>query len=59
MSLVERKLGSVENLFHIIHELGGMIDVNIVRLEGDIQPNILQQALLLLQNRLDYLNLDY
>ncbi len=50
MSSVERKLGSVENLFQIIHELGGMIDVNIVRLEGDIQPNILQQALLLLQN---------
>ncbi|MDJ0660398.1 MAG: condensation domain-containing protein [Crocosphaera sp.] len=51
MSSVARKLGSVENLFHIIHELGGMIDVNIVRLEGDIQPDILQKALLLLQNR--------
>ena len=51
MSSVERKLGLVENLFQIIHELGGMIDVNIVRLEGDIKPNVLQQALLLLQNR--------
>ncbi|MGK7957023.1 MAG: condensation domain-containing protein [Crocosphaera sp.] len=28
-----------------------MIDVNIIRLEGDINPHILQQALLLLQNR--------
>ncbi len=51
MSSVERKLGSVENIFHIIHELGGMIDVNIARIEGDIQPHILQKALLLLQNR--------
>ncbi len=51
MSSVKRKLGSVENLFHIIHELGGMIDVNVARIEGDIKPNILQKALLLLQNR--------
>ncbi len=51
MLSVERKLGSVENLFHIIHELGGMIDVNIARIEGNVQPNILQKALLLLQHR--------
>ncbi|MGK7880289.1 MAG: condensation domain-containing protein, partial [Crocosphaera sp.] len=51
MSSVARKLGSVENLFHIIHEFGGMIDVNVARIEGDIQPNILEKALLLLQNR--------
>ena len=51
MSSVERKLGSIENLFHIIQEFGGMIDVNIARIEGNVQPDILQKTLLLLQNR--------
>ncbi|MEL4896855.1 condensation domain-containing protein [Crocosphaera sp. Alani8] len=51
MSSLERKLGSVENLFHVIHDFGGMIDVNIARIEGDVQPHVLQKALLLLQKR--------
>ncbi len=51
MHSVERKLGLIENLFHIIHDLGGMIDVNIARIEGEIETNILRKALDLLQNR--------
>ena len=51
MYSVERKLGLIENLFHIIHDIGGMIDVNIARIEGDIETNILRKALDLLQNR--------
>ena len=51
MHSLERKLGSIENLFHIIHDFGGMIDVNIARLEGEIVTNIVRQALDLLQTR--------
>ncbi|MEM7712399.1 MAG: condensation domain-containing protein [Cyanobacteria bacterium P01_A01_bin.68] len=49
MNLYKRKLGLIENLFHIIHELGGMIDVNVARVEGKVSANILQQALNCLQ----------
>ena len=51
MYSVERKLGLIENLFHIIHDLGGMIDVNIARIEGEIETKFLRKALDLLQNR--------
>lgn len=51
MHSLERKLGSIENLFHIFHDFGGMIDVNVARLEGEIVTNILRQALDLLQTR--------
>ena len=44
MHSVERKLGLIENLFHIIHDLGGMIDVNIARIEGEIETHILRKA---------------
>ncbi|WP_293068005.1 hypothetical protein [Okeania sp. SIO2B3] len=51
MDSVERKLGLIENLFHIIHDFGGMIDVNVARIEGEIETNILRKALDLLQKR--------
>ncbi|MBW4670276.1 MAG: hypothetical protein KME60_23400 [Cyanomargarita calcarea GSE-NOS-MK-12-04C] len=51
MNYPNRKLGLIENLFDIIHDLGGMIDVNVARIEGSITPVILQQALDLLQKR--------
>ena len=51
MNFPDRKLGLIENLFEIIHNLGGMIDVNVARIEGSIKPAILQQALDLLQKR--------
>jgi NRPS condensation-like uncharacterized protein len=49
MNFPDRKLGLIENLFDIVHDLGGMIDVNIARIEGSIKPAILQQALDFLQ----------
>ncbi|MEO0840403.1 MAG: condensation domain-containing protein [Cyanobacteria bacterium J06643_5] len=51
MNLYKRKLGLIENLFHIIHDLGGMIDVNVARVEGKVSANILQKALNCLQKR--------
>jgi NRPS condensation-like uncharacterized protein len=51
MDYLNRKLGLVENLFHILHDLGAMIDVNVARIEGALTPNILQQALDLVQKR--------
>jgi len=51
MDNLNRKLGLVENLFHILHDLGAMIDVNVARIEGALTPNILQQALDLVQKR--------
>ncbi|WP_375479862.1 condensation domain-containing protein [uncultured Nostoc sp.] len=49
MNFPTRKLGLIENLFDIVHDVGGMIDVNVVRIEGLIKPAILQQALDCLQ----------
>jgi NRPS condensation-like uncharacterized protein len=49
MNILNRKLGLLENLFEILHDLGGMIDVNVARIEGELTPDILQQALDLLQ----------
>ncbi len=51
MNILNRKLGRLENLFEIIHDLGGMIDVNVARIEGELTPDILQQALDLIQKR--------
>ncbi len=51
MNLFKRKLGLLENLFHIIHDLGGMIDVNVARVEGEVSASILQKALNALQKR--------
>jgi hypothetical protein len=51
MNSLNRKLGLIENLFEILHDLGAMIDVNVARIEGPITPEILQQALDLVQKR--------
>ena len=51
MNHLTRKLGLVENLFEILHDLGGMIDVNFARIEGSLTPDILRQALNLVQKR--------
>ena len=44
-----RKLGLVENLYNIANNSGNLIFVNIVRLDGLIQPVLLEKALDLLQ----------
>lgn len=51
MNYVNRKLGLIENLFEILHDLGAMIDVNVARIEGKITPDIVQQALYFVQKR--------
>ncbi len=51
MNTFNRKLGLVENFFNIVHDLGGMIDVNLIRVEGSINGAILQQTLDVLQKR--------
>lgn len=51
MDYLDRKLGLVENLFEILHDLGAMIVVNVARIEGALPPHILQQALNLVQKR--------
>jgi len=51
MSYLTRKLGVIENVFNSLHNLGGMIYVNVARIEGEIKPEILQEALNLLQKR--------
>jgi NRPS condensation-like uncharacterized protein len=51
MDYQNRKLGLLENLFEILHDLGAMIDVNIARIEGPLTPEIFQQALDLVQKR--------
>ncbi|RUR86967.1 condensation domain-containing protein [Chlorogloeopsis fritschii PCC 9212] len=51
MNSLNRKLGLVENLFKILHDLGSMIDVNVGRIEGQLAPDILRQALNLVQKR--------
>lgn len=45
-----RKLGLIENFFDIAHDSGAMIYVNIVKIEGTINPDLLQQSLDLVQN---------
>ncbi|MBD2451640.1 hypothetical protein H6G76_31880 [Nostoc sp. FACHB-152] len=49
MNNFSRKLGLVENLFEILHDFGALIDVNAVRISGLLKPDILQQALELVQ----------
>jgi len=49
MNNFSRKLGLVENLFDILHDFGALIDVNVVRISGLLKPDILQQALELVQ----------
>jgi NRPS condensation-like uncharacterized protein len=51
MDYLNRKLGLIENLFKILHDLGAMIDVNVARIEGPLTPEILQPALDLVQKR--------
>jgi NRPS condensation-like uncharacterized protein len=51
MDYLNKKLGLLENLFEILHDLGAMIDVNVAQIEGSITPNIIQQALYLVQKR--------
>lgn len=51
MSYLNRKLGLVENLFEILHDLGAMIEVNAAQIEGPLTPTILQKALDLVQKR--------
>lgn len=51
MNTFNRKLGLVENFFNTVHDLGGMIDVNLIRVEGSINGAILQQTLDVLQKR--------
>ena len=51
MDYLNRKLGLIENLFEILHDLGAMIDVNVARIERLLTPDILQQALDLVQKR--------
>jgi hypothetical protein len=51
MDYLNRKLGLIENLFEILHDLGAMIDVNLARIEGPLTSEILQQALDLVQKR--------
>jgi NRPS condensation-like uncharacterized protein len=51
MNYFNRKLGLLENLFEILHDLGAIIDVNVARIEGTITPDIVQQALYFVQKR--------
>ncbi|TAF07043.1 MAG: hypothetical protein EAZ77_10970 [Nostocales cyanobacterium] len=51
MTSISRKLGLVENLFEILHDLGAMIDVNVARISGVLTPDILRQALDFVQKR--------
>ena len=44
-----RKLGLIENLFDIAHDSGSMIYVNIAKLEGTINPDLIKQSLNLVQ----------
>ncbi|MEP0791416.1 MULTISPECIES: hypothetical protein [Cyanophyceae] len=49
MDSLNRKLSLIENLFEILHDLRAMIDVNFARIEGLLTPDILRQALNLVQ----------
>ncbi|MBD2128312.1 hypothetical protein H6F97_18335 [Microcoleus sp. FACHB-1] len=51
MNHLNRKLGPAENLFEFLHDLGAMIGVIVARIEGTLTPDILQQALDLVQKR--------
>jgi len=44
-----RKLGLIENLFDIAHDSGSMIYVNIAKIEGTINPDLIKQSLILIQ----------
>lgn len=51
MKSITRKLGLVEKWMELSHELGGGIIVNIAEIEGKLKPEIVQQALKLVQQR--------
>jgi hypothetical protein len=46
-----RKLGLAESLYVALHDHGAMIDVNFVRIRGQIHPDVIRTALDLLQQR--------
>ncbi|MEM1170822.1 MAG: condensation domain-containing protein [Cyanobacteria bacterium P01_H01_bin.35] len=51
MENLSRKLGLVENVLDVLHNLGGIVCISVTKIEGLIQPGILQEALNLLQKR--------
>lgn len=51
MKSISRKLGLLEKWMELGHELGGGLIVNLAELEGDLKPEIVQQALKLVQQR--------
>ncbi|MBE9056063.1 condensation domain-containing protein [Sphaerospermopsis sp. LEGE 08334] len=51
MKSISRKLGLVEKWMELGHELGSGLIVNIAEIEGDVKPEIVQQALKLVQKR--------
>ena len=51
MENFSRKLGAIENVFDIMENIGGMTSITIAKIEGLIQPGILEKALKLLQKR--------
>jgi len=51
MKSLSRKLGLVETWMALGHDFGGGLIVNVVYLEGILTPDIVQQALKLVQQR--------
>jgi hypothetical protein len=51
MKSLNRKLGLVETWMALGHDLGGGLIVNVVYLEGVLTPDVVQQALKLVQQR--------
>ena len=51
MNNLNRQLGLVEHLFANLHSLGAMLYVNVVRVQGEISPNLLRIAINLLQKQ--------
>jgi NRPS condensation-like uncharacterized protein len=48
---LNRNLGLVEHLFETLHSMGGMLYVNIVKIQGELSLDILRPAIDLLQKR--------
>lgn len=51
MNSLNRELSFTENMFEMFHELGATLVVYAARIEGEISPNIVKQALDLIQQR--------
>lgn len=51
MNNLDRQLGLLEHLFANLHSLGAMLYVNVVRVQEEISPSILQTAINRLQQR--------